>query len=236
MGGSTLEIVFFAAIAVFVAFRLYTSLGRRTGNERPPFDPVNQRDRVESRRPAAASADDNVVPLARGRETLRPIAKDSVLTKLVAGSPLALGLQSIRDQDPGFDADGFVAGAKSAHEMIACAFAKGDREALKPLLASEVYASFEGAIQTREKAGQQLDFSFVGLKQTDLEEAALRGRIAEVTVRFVSELISATRDAAGAVIDGAVGVVREVTDVWTFARDLRSADPNWKVIATAGAA
>ncbi len=236
MGGSALEIVFFAAIAAFVAFRLYMSLGRRTGNERPPFDPLNRRDRVETRRAATASADDNVVPLARGRETLRPVAKDSVLTKIIAGSPLALGLQSIRDRDPSFDADGFLSGAKSAHEMIACAFAKGDREGLKLLLAVEVYASFEGAIQMREKAGQQLEFSFVGLKQAELEEAAQRGRMAEITVRFVSELISATRDAAGAVIDGAVGVVREVTDVWTFARDTRSADPNWKVIATAGAA
>ena len=74
------------------------------------------------------------------------------------------------------------------------------------------------------------------MKQANLEEVSLRGRIAEVTVRFVSELISATRDAAGAVIDGAAGVVREVTDVWTFARDTRSGDPNWKLVATAAAA
>jgi predicted lipid-binding transport protein (Tim44 family) len=119
--------------------------------------------------------------------------------------------------------------------MIARAYADGDRAALKPLLGADVYASFDSAITAREKAGHKVDFSFVGLKQASLEEAGLRDRIAEVTVRFVSELISATRDAAGAVIEGAAGVVREVTDVWTFARDTRSSDPNWKLIATSAA-
>ena len=97
----------------------------------------------------------------------------------------------------------------------------------------DVYASFEGAIVTREKHGQSVDFAFVGLKAAELQTASLRGRFAEVTVKFVSELISATRDAAGTVIDGAAGVVREVTDVWTFVRDTRLDDLNWKVVATA---
>jgi predicted lipid-binding transport protein (Tim44 family) len=130
----------------------------------------------------------------------------------------------------------FVGGAKVAHEMIAKAYAQGDRATLKSLLSDDVYASFDAALSAREKAQHKVDFSFIGLKQASLEEAGLRGRIAEITVRFVSELISATRDAAGAVIEGAAGVVREVTDVWTFARDTRSSDPNWKLVSTAGAA
>ncbi len=236
MSGSALEILFFAAIAAFIAFRLYSSLGRRTGNERPPFDPINQRERTDSRRPAASAKEDNVIPLPRAREAARPAAYDGVMSKLAPDSALAVGLQQIQEEDRGFDPDAFFGGAKAAHELIARLFAQGDREGLKPLLADDVYASFAGAITAREKAGHQMDYSFVGLKQANLEEATLRGRIAEVTVRFVSELISATRDAAGAVIEGAAGVVREVTDVWTFARDTRSSDPNWKVIATAGAA
>ena len=107
------------------------SLGRRTGQERPPFDPINQRERIEQRRPTTASTEDNVVPLSRGREAVRPPAKNSVLSKIVPGSPLALGLESIREQDPGFDPDMFIEGAKSAHEMIARAFAEGDREAVR---------------------------------------------------------------------------------------------------------
>ena len=233
-GSVVLEIVVLAAFAAFVAYRLFSVLGRRTGNEQPPFDP--RRERVEPRRTAAAK-EDNVVQLPRAREAApRPFAKESVMAKIAPGSALALGVEQIRQFDRSFDPDEFVGGAKMAHEMIAKAYADGDRATLKPLLADEVYASFEAAISARETAGQKLDFSFVGLKQASLEEAGLRGRIAEVTVRFVSELISATRDAAGAVIDGAAGVVREVTDVWTFARDTRSSDPNWKLVATAGAA
>jgi predicted lipid-binding transport protein (Tim44 family) len=232
MTGSVLELIFLAAFAAFVAFRLYSVLGKRTGNEPPPYDPR----RVETRRTAAAK-EDNVVPLPRAREMApqRQTVRNSVMAGVAPGSPVALGVEQIREADRGFDPDAFVDGAKVAHEMIARAYADGDRTALKPLLADDVYASFEAAIASREKAGQKVDFSFVGLKQASLDDAGLRGRIAEVTVRFVSELISATRDAAGAVIEGAAGVVREVTDVWTFARDTRSADPNWKLVATAAA-
>ena len=177
-----------------------------------------------------------MVPLPRAREIVRPPVAGGIEAKVAPGSALAIGIEQLRQVDRNFDPDAFVGGAKVAHEMIARAFAQGDRAALKPLLSADVYASFEAAITAREKAAQKIDFSFIGLKQANLEDVGLRGRIAEVTVRFVSELITATRDAAGAVIDGAAGVVREVTDVWTFARDTRSGDPNWKLVSTAGAA
>lgn len=231
MSGTVLELLILAGFAAFILYRLYSALGRRTGNEQPPFDPVNPRERIEARRPTpVAGKDDNVVPLPRAREIPRPASA------MVLSPAVAAGVDAVRQFDPSFEPDGFVRGAKVAHEMIARAFAQGDRAALKPLLSEDVYASFDAAISAREKAGHQVDFSFIGLKQTNLDEVSLRGRIAEVTVRFVTELISATRDAAGAVIEGAAGVVREVTDVWTFARDTRSSDPNWKLVSTAAAA
>jgi predicted lipid-binding transport protein (Tim44 family) len=231
MTGSVLELLILAGFAAFVLYRLYAVLGRRTGNEQPPVD-INRRERLDARRPTAVGKEDNVVPLPRGRDVPRPAPE----VKIPAGTPLAAGVEALRQVDPAFEPDGFVRGAKVAHEMIARAFAQGDRKTLKPLLSEDVYVSFDAAITSREKDGQQLDVSFIGLKQANLEEVSLRGRIAEVTVRFVSELISVTRDAAGAVIEGAAGVVREVTDVWTFARDTRSSDPNWKLVSTAGAA
>ena len=237
MGGAEIEILFFAGIAAFIGYRIYTVLGRRTGNERPPVDPVGQRERLDRPRPAATKPEDNVVPLPRARDAApRPAPRNSVLNRIDVNSPVGLGLGAIRNADPGFDADGFFQGAKVAHEMIVKAFADGDRAALKGLLAEDVYSSFEGAITQRDRNGHTVEFAFVGLKSADIAEASLRGRVAEVTVKFVSELITATKDAAGAVIEGATGVVREVTDVWTFARDTRSSDPNWKVVATAGAA
>jgi len=235
MTGSVLELLILGGFAAFVLYRLYSVLGRRTGNEQQPFDRLSRREGAEPRRSVVAKDDNNVVPLPRTREIPRPQSGESVMTKVTPGSALAVNIERLREADRGFDPDSFVSGAKVAHEMIARAFAQGDREMLKPLLSDDVYASFDSAITTREKAGQQMEFSFIGLKQANLEEVGLRGRIAEVTVRFVSELISVTRDAAGAVIDGAAGVVREVTDVWTFARDTRSSDPNWKLVSTAGA-
>lgn len=236
MGGAEIEILFFAGIAAFIGYRIYTVLGRRTGNERPPLDPLSQRDRVERPRPIG-KADDNVVPMPRSRDAApRPTVRDSILNRIDANSAVGQGLGAIRNADSGFDADGFFQGSKVAHEMIVKAFAEGDRAALKPLLSDDVYGSFEGVISARARQGHIVDFGFVGLKSAEIEEASLRGRMAEVTVKFVSEMITATKDAAGAVIEGAAGVVREVTDVWTFARDTRSPDPNWKVVATAGGA
>jgi predicted lipid-binding transport protein (Tim44 family) len=228
-----IEILFLAGVAAFIAFRLYNVLGRRTGNEQTPFDPI-QRERIDTRRPGAP--DDKVVALSpRPREVPRPPVIDSIEASLPAGSAVALGIAQLRQVDRNFSADGFLSGAKVAHEMIAKSFAEGDRRALKPLLSDDVYRGFDEAIGVRERSGHKIEFSFVGLKQATLEDVSLRDRLAEITVKFVSELISATRDAAGAVIDGAAGAVREVTDVWTFARDTRSGDPNWKLVATAPA-
>lgn len=236
MGSAEIEILFLAGIAAFIGYRIYSVLGRRTGNERPPADPISRRESVEQRRPASPNAEDNVVSLPRARDAAPPRKRHSVMNAIDPNSALADGINAIRTDDPGFDPDAFVDGAMVAHEMIVKAFADGDRDTLRPLLADDVREGFEGVIASRERAGHRVEFAFVGLKSATLEDARLRGRVSEITVKFVSELITATRDAAGAVVEGAAGVVREVTDVWTFARDTRSADPNWKVVATAGAA
>ena len=233
MGAAEIEILFLAGIAAFIGYRIYTVLGRRTGNEPPP---VSRRESIEPRRQSSSQGEDNVIALPRAREAAPVRPRHSVLNSVDANSPVAAGLNAIRGDDPDFDADAFVEGAKVAHEMIVKAYADGDRAQLRPLLADDVLQSFEGAISAREKAGHRVEFGFVGLKSATLEDARLKGRVSEITVKFVSELITATRDAAGVVVEGAAGVVREVTDIWTFARDTRSADPNWKLVATAGAA
>ena len=236
MGAAEIEILFLAGIAAFIGYRIYSVLGRRTGNEQRPMDQVTRRENADQRRAGSGSSEEKVVPLPRARDVSAARPRHSVMNSIDPASSLASGLNAIRSEDPGFDADAFVSGAKSAHEIIVKAYADGDRDILRPLLADDVRDSFEGAIEARERAGHSIEFAFVGLKSASLEDAALRGRVSEITIKFVSELISVTRDAAGAVVDGAAGVVREVTDVWTFARDTRSADPNWKLVATAGAA
>jgi len=119
-----------------------------------------------------------------------------------------------------------------AYEMIVLAYADGDRKTLKNLLSKEVYDGFVAAIADREARSEKVQSSFVGIRKNDLTGAEMKGTEAHVTLRIVSELISATRDAAGTVIDGDPDTVAEVKDVWTFARDTRSRDPNWRLVAT----
>ena len=222
--------IIFLALAIFIFIRLRSVLGQRTGRERPPYDPYSTRD-------ARAQAGDKVVTLPTRNNTEsvnRPAepAEDRWKGIAAEGSAVASGLDAIVAADRSFDAKHFVVGAKAAYEMIVGAFAAGDRKTLKGLLSREVYDGFEAAIKDREAKGDTVENKFVSLDTADIIGAELRNNTAQVTVRFVSQLISATRDKAGNVVDGSPDKVTEVTDVWTFARDVTGRDPNWKLVAT----
>ncbi|MBL8589608.1 MAG: Tim44 domain-containing protein [Methylobacteriaceae bacterium] len=229
--------IIFAILAVFVVWKLRSVLGQRTGAERPPGEAL-RRDRTPGARPSEpANEDGKVVRLpgaARG-EAPRP-ARDSDPDRwkpfVEAGSAVAAGLDAIAARDASFDLRGFVEGAKAAYEMIVVAFAAGDRKTLRPLLANDVYDSFAAAIAQREKDGHKVDTTFVSIDKAQVEDAQLRGATAQVTMRMQSKLITATRDRAGEVIDGSPDKVVDTVDVWTFARDVSSRDPNWRLIAT----
>ena len=134
--------------------------------------------------------------------------------------------------DRSFNADQFISGAKIAYEMIVTAFADGDRKSLKQLLSNEVYDGFVQAISAREARGEKIEFKFVGVDKAEITSAVVKGATAQVTVRFLSKLVSATHDKDGKVIDGDPTHVGDVTDIWTFAREIASRDPNWKLVAT----
>jgi predicted lipid-binding transport protein (Tim44 family) len=221
--------IIFLALAVFIFLRLRSVLGQRTGRERPPYDPYAAREPV---RPAG----ENVVALPnRTPEAVAPKpAEPAERWKGIAevGSAVAGGLDVIAAAAPDFDAKHFLTGARAAYEMIVNAYAEGDRRTLKNLLSREVYDGFEAAIGGREKRGETVESRFVSIDNAEITAAELRGRNAQMTVRFHSKLISVTRDKAGNVIDGNAEKVTDVTDVWTFARDVSSRDPNWKLVAT----
>ena len=116
--------------------------------------------------------------------------------------------------------------------MIVLAFANGDRRSLKDLVSSDVYESFDAVINDREKREQKTETRFVSIDNAELVGAEVRDRAAQLTVRFVSQMISMTRDKAGAIVDGNPDKISDITDVWTFARDITSRDPNWKLVGT----
>ncbi|MHA1525232.1 MAG: Tim44/TimA family putative adaptor protein [Alphaproteobacteria bacterium] len=228
--------LFFLVLAIVVFLKLRSVLGRRTGHERPPFKPVN------TGKPAN---DDNVVALpgaAKAAPTQDNMKRQSAQTAAArwpdiapTGSPLASGLTKLANADPNFDPDQFLDGARAAYEMIVTAFAQGDTDTLENLLSATVYDGFAAAIAGREERGETIKSSFVGIEEAHILEAKLVRKIARITVKFKSELISVTRNAKGKRIEGDPKKIREVTDVWTFERDAASLDPNWRLAATESA-
>jgi predicted lipid-binding transport protein (Tim44 family) len=207
--GTYLDIVLFAMVAGFILLRLRAVLGRRTGTEKPPPTPPSRRD-------------DNVIALP-DRAPRRELEGSADQPK---------GLAEVKRADPRFDVEEFLGGARAAYEMIVTAYAAGDTETLRPLLSDAVYQGFAQAIETRKRTNQTTKTTFVAMREAGLAEIAMVGRTAEVTVRFVAELINVTHDAEGRVVDGDPAAVKTVTDVWTFARDTASRDPNWQLVRT----
>ncbi len=233
--GFDIYTIIFLALAVFIFLRLRSVLGQRTGRERPPYDPYAAREPV---RPAA----EKVVALPnRATEATAPKPAESAEPVVPAerwkgiaepGTPIATGLDAIAVTAPDFEPKHFLTGARAAYEMIVNAYAEGDRRTLKNLLSREVYDGFEAAITEREKRGDTAESRFVSIDNAEITAAEQRGRNGQVTVRFQSKMVSVTRDKNGNVIDGNAEAVTDVTDVWTFTRDLSSRDPNWKLVAT----
>jgi predicted lipid-binding transport protein (Tim44 family) len=222
MQDSQLLDIVLIVVAGVVLFRLYTVLGRRTGNERT-------RDNFRLRGPQPApTAADKVVNLP-DRDAFNPDKP-----RESAGDPVARGILDLKLADKAFETDKFEAGAKSAYELVLTAFANGDRTTLRPLLSEDVFAAFDGAIRAREQRGEKVAFTFVGFKDVKIVHAGLKGRSGEITVAFGAQFISATQGSDAKVIEGDTKTVRDVTDVWTFARDVRSRDPNWTLVATSG--
>lgn len=220
------------AVALVVFWRLRSVLGTRTGAEKPPFDLFGSR-RGTGQDPAGAiSRIPDAPPLPANdqgdREPPPPVWKGYAED----GSPLAATLGRMAESDPTFTPRSFVDGAKLAYEMVVEAFARGDKGALKNLLSKDVLDGFSRVIDTRVSQGQRVESRFVGIDRAILQQASLTGRKASITMEFVSELISATYDRTGQLVDGDPKEIRQVTDVWTFERDVGSRDPNWKLVAT----
>ncbi len=215
-GLAYIDIVFFAAVAGVVLYRLYTVLGRRTGLEK----------RRPTRFDAPAAGKDAPTPLEPAPAEPAPAPAPPV------DAAVESGLAEIRLADPAFDLARFLEGARRAFEMILEAFAKGDRETLAFLCAPEVYERFAEVIEERARRGWRAEVQVVAIRRAEVVEAGMHGHEARITVHFVSEQIACTRDAEGRVVEGHPTRVEEVEDLWTFARDVRSDDPNWKLVET----
>lgn len=220
-GGLPIDLILFAMVAAFLVLRLRSVLGRRTGYERqaqPEATPA-----APARGPAA-EVDIGPQPSQSG-------AKRSIPEP---ASPVGQALRQIQQRDRSFDPSRFLDGAETAFRFIVEAFARGDRATLKPLLSDEAYVGFEQAITAREAAGETQRTELRSVEESGIEAAELRGSIAEITVRLVTDQLNMVLARDGSVASGAEAVT-EITDIWTFQRDLSNPDPTWKLVGSSPA-
>lgn len=218
-----LQILFFAGLAVFIGVRLYMALGRPVGRSAEEHA-REEAEKAEVREPAVPARDSN--------SSTDTVARHPATFSTVDIAESAYdGLEAIADADPGFDAAEFVQGARAAYTMIAGAFAKGDVEALEPLLAPRVMTAYREAIETRAAKGETLSTEIERIKEARLQEASLNGPKAKIKVRFVAEIAHETRAADGSVVSGDLAALHPVAEIWSFERDVTSDNPNWRLSA-----
>jgi predicted lipid-binding transport protein (Tim44 family) len=217
-GGFPIDLILFAMVAAFLVLRLRSVLGKRQGFERPP-QPQGMPDARAAR--IEGMAEEVLPPRGSGARRVLPSPQ----------SPAGTALTQIVAQDPSFSPNGFLDGAEGAFRMIVTAFAQGDRQTLRALLSDETYSGFEQAVAARETAGETQRTEIRSMHEMALEGAELRGTVADVTVRFVSDQVNMTTARGGEIVAGS-DAITEVIDIWTFQRDLTAKDPTWKLTAT----
>ena len=222
-GFQFLDIILFAMVAAFLVLRLRSVLGRRSGNDDRPRD-------TSARRKRDGENEGNVIELADRTDSADD--GEDLASDAESDDPLIAGIAQIRLADPNFDADEFQGGARAAFEMVVHAFATDDSGTLRTLLSEEVAENFQNAIRERLEAGETLETTVISIKSAEMIEAEMRGRHAALTMKFVSEQVNVTRDTEGRVIEGDPNQITDITDIWTFARNTRARDPNWKLIET----
>ncbi len=218
MTNSLIQLLVLAAVAVFLILKLRSVLGTRDGFEKPPvpLEDVRARPRREADVAGADGPDRDITD------------------HVTEGSSAAEALAAMKRAEPAFSVNTFLQGARGAYEMILMGFEHGDLDRIRPFLAADVAQSFAAAIEERENRGLSVEANFVGLKEMALHDATFDPAtgVGEVTVRFVGELTSIVRDKVGEVVEGRASEVKRQRDVWTFARKMGAADPNWQLVAT----
>ncbi|GGA99514.1 Tim44/TimA family putative adaptor protein [Allosediminivita pacifica] len=218
MNSPILQLLVLAGIAVFLILRLRSVLGSREGFEKPPA-PKGQG------QPAPARRDFEVIDGGPDHDIIDHVPENSESAKALA---------EMKRVEPAFSVSEFLSGARGAYEWILMGFERGEMEELRPFLETDVYESFAAVVEQREQQGLTIEAEFVGVREMSLNEATFDPdtRKAELTVRFVGELTSVVKNAEGEVIEGSATAVKRQKDIWTFAREMGSDDPNWLLVAT----
>jgi predicted lipid-binding transport protein (Tim44 family) len=217
MNGSLIQLLVLAGIAIFLILKLRSVLGTRDGFEKPPIPLEDVRPRVR-----------------RDFEVIEGGPDRDIIDHVADGSDAARALGEMKKAEPAFTVGPFLQGARGAYEMILTAFEKGELDRIRPFLSDDVEASFAEAIAQREADGLTIEANFLGIKELVLHDATFNAdsRIGEISVRFVADQTYVVRNKAGEIVEGTSREVKKTRDIWTFARQMGSDDPNWQLVAT----
>jgi predicted lipid-binding transport protein (Tim44 family) len=217
MNSSLIQLLVLAGIAIFLIIKLRSVLGTRDGFEKPPAPLEDVRPRVK-----------------RDFEVIEGGADRDITDHAADGSDAAKALAAMKLAEPGFSVNTFLQGARGAYEMILMSFERGDLSQVRAFLDVEIEAAFTDAIEAREAEGLKVEATFVGLRELALHNATFDSttKRAEISIRYVGELTSVVRNAAGEIVEGDAKVVKRQRDVWTYARVMGASDPNWQLVAT----
>lgn len=220
MDSAVLQLLVLAAVAIFLVLRLRNVLGTRTGFEPGP----------EINAPQANA--DTAPPF----EVIEGGIDRDIADHVDLDTPTGKALANMKIDEPGFSVSEFLGGARQAYEMILMAFEGDDLETLEQFLSEDVFDGFRGVIEERQEKGLIVEAEFVGVRELKIIDATFhpRSKLAELTIQFVGELTSVVKDASGKVVEGDPEKIKRQKDVWTFARNMGSDDPNWELVETGG--
>lgn len=214
-----LEIIILGAIAAFLIYRLVSTLGQNSGFQQP-IHKENPTDVMKAKLQSVTQKNEN--DFSESAENQEDGIPDD----------LQEGISFLKKNDPNFSLKSFLDGATNAYEMIVKAFAEEDLETLKNLMDKKVYADFKKAIEDRQQRKMTLETTIIRLVDVRAEKIEKEGSRAAIAVTFVTEQNHLLKDESGQISEGSPRQIEEVTDVWTFAKSLRSQNPNWSLVAT----
>lgn len=214
MNSPILQLLVLAGIAVFLILRLRSVLGTRDGHEPAP------------------SAKTGPSPRPHNLEVIEGGPDRDITDHVPEDSEFAAALAEMKRAEPSFGVGDFLSGARGAYEMILMAFERGDMEGVKDFLSEDVYASFAEVVANREEQGLTIEAEFIGIRDMTLANANFENSVAEITVKFVGELVSVVRGKDGEIVEGEPSKAKRQKDVWTFERSMGADDPNWRLVAT----
>ena len=211
------DIIFFVLVAAILILRLRSVLGRKTGNEKRPKDIFMYQD--------TTLGNDKNKTLGEKKSI-----KSKFHDKLFIGKENNLNKNTALEKN--FSTKKFLLGAKIAFQTIIQSYAKGEINKIKHLLSTNVFSIFSKEIISRAKKKYILEHTLISLKSAGIEKINVKFSIADIVVKFVSEQVNLLKNEKGKILKGNDEYIENHTNYWTFSKDLKSSNPNWKLVLT----